>query len=122
MAEFSSDGLREKGWSIERAEELLRTLTGVVSVRVVASPDGEVEEIHVLTTEEVGPKQTVRNVESALLAHLDKVIDHRTISVAQTTAGEQGGNGDVNRVPGRLMEERILLLGHEAWPPRGSRF
>ena len=121
MAELSSDGLRGKGWSIERAEELLRTLTGVVSVRVVASPDGEVEEIHVLTTEEVGPKQTVRNVESALLAHLDKVIDHRTISVAQTTAGEQGGNGDVNRVPGRLMEERILLLGHEAEPERSHK-
>ena len=111
MAEGPPGRLREEGWSVERAEELVRTLPGVVSVRVVANLDREVEEIHVLTTEEVGPKQTVRNVESALLAHLDKVIDHRTISVAQTTAGAQGGNGGVNRVPGRLMEERILFLG-----------
>ena len=121
MAERSPDSLREEGWSVERAEELLRTLAGVVSVRVVASPDGEVEEIHVLTTEDVGPKQTVRNVESALLAHLDKAIHHRTISVAQTAVGAQGGNGGVNRVPGRVTEERILLLGHEAEPERSHK-
>ena len=120
-AEGSIGHLKEEGWSVERAEELLGTLTGVVSVRVVAGLDGEVEEIHVLTTDEVGPKQTVRNVESALLAHLDKVIDHRTISVAQTAVGAQKGNGNVSRGSGRPMEERILLLGHEAEPERSHK-
>ncbi len=72
------------GWTIEEAERLLLSLTGVVSARVVARPGGEVEEIHLLTTDEVTPKQTVRNVESALLAHLDLPVDHRKISVAQT--------------------------------------
>jgi len=71
-------------WSIQEAERLLLSLTGVVSARVVARPGGDVEEIHLLTTHEVKPKQTVRNVESALLAHLDLDVDHRTISVAQT--------------------------------------
>ena len=71
-------------WTIEGAETLLRSLAGVVSVRIVAKPGGEVEEIHMLTTEDVSPKQTVRNVESALLAHFDLEVDHRKISVAQS--------------------------------------
>ena len=68
------------------AEELLGSLKGVLSARVVARGDGAVEEVHVLTTDEVAPKQTVRNVESALLARYDVTLDHRKISVAQTTA------------------------------------
>jgi hypothetical protein len=69
---------------IARAEELLGTLPGVVSVRIEASASGDVEAIHVLTSVEVGPKQTVRNIESALLAHLGMRVDHRKISVATT--------------------------------------
>jgi hypothetical protein len=75
---------RTAGWTIQDAEHLLGSLTGVVSARVVTRPGGEVEEIHILTTKEVSPKQTVRNVESALLAHLDLEVDHRIISVAQS--------------------------------------
>jgi hypothetical protein len=70
---------------IERAEELLATLPGVISVRVIAGPTGSVDEIHMLTTTEVGPKQTVRNVESALIAHLGLRVSHKKISVATTT-------------------------------------
>ncbi len=69
---------------IARAEELLGTLPGVVSVRIEASPAGDVDAIHVLTSVEIGPKQTVRNIESALLAHLGMRVDHRKISVATT--------------------------------------
>jgi hypothetical protein len=69
---------------IKRAEELLATLPGVVAARIVASDTGAVDEIHVLTTNEVSPKQTVRNVESALIAHLSMRVDHRKISVATT--------------------------------------
>jgi len=80
-------GAYEGAWTIDRAEELLVSLTGVLSARVVADKEGEVQEIHVLTTTEVTPKQTVRNVESALMAHLDLEVDHRKISVAQTHPG-----------------------------------
>ena len=69
---------------IARAEELLATLPGVVSVRIEATASGEVDAIHVLTSVEVGPKQTVRNIESALLAHLGMRVDHRKVSVATT--------------------------------------
>jgi len=73
------------GWTIQAAEELLRSLRGVVSARIVAKPNRDVEEIHMLTTADVSPKQTVRNVESALLAHFDLEVDHRCISVAESS-------------------------------------
>lgn len=69
---------------IQRAEELLATLPGVISARIVAGASGAVEEIHVLTTEEVAPKQTVRNIESALIAHLGMRVSHKKISVASS--------------------------------------
>ena len=69
---------------LRRAEELLVTLPGVLAARIVASESGAVSEVHLLTSAEVNPKQTVRNVESALLAHLGMRVDHRKISVATT--------------------------------------
>ena len=71
---------------LQRAEELIATLPGVVSVRIVATESGLVDTIHVLTTGETQPKQTVRNVESALMAHLGMRVDHRKVSVATTVA------------------------------------
>lgn len=69
---------------IRRAEELLVTLPGVLAARIVATDSGAVSEVHLLTSAEVSPKQTVRNVESALIAHLGMRVDHRKISVATT--------------------------------------
>jgi len=84
---LQTEGLHpgENGWTIQRAEDLLSSLPGILSVRIVARPGGEVEEIHLLTTTEVSAKQTVRNVESALKARFNLSVDHRKISVAQTS-------------------------------------
>ena len=71
-------------WGIKRLENLITGLTGVLSARVVATPLGEVSEVHVLTKSDMAPKQVVRNIESALMAQLGFKIDHRKISVAQT--------------------------------------
>ena len=70
---------------IKRAEDLILTLPGVVSAKIIESDTGAVEQIHVLTTAELTPKQVVRNIESALMAHLAMRIDHRKISVAITS-------------------------------------
>jgi hypothetical protein len=70
---------------IQRAEELILTLPGVVSAKIIESESGSVEQIHVLTTAELTPKQVVRNIESALMAHLAMRVDHRKISVATTS-------------------------------------
>lgn len=118
-------------WTIHAVEELLTTLTGVLSVRLVAQPGSDIQEIHLLTTREVTPKQTVRNVESALLAHFDLEIDHRKISVAQTssppvertepvvTNGSTGG--PVVRPLPTTSESRILFLGHQIETQRSQR-
>jgi hypothetical protein len=69
---------------IRRAEELISTLPGVLSVRIVPNDTGAVEEIHVLTTDQIAPKNTVRNIESALMAQLGLRVNHRKISIATT--------------------------------------
>lgn len=77
-------GESPEAWTLRRAEQLISALSGVLSARIVAGRGGDFEEIHVLTTAEVQPKQAVRNVESALMAQLGIKVDHRKISVAQT--------------------------------------
>jgi hypothetical protein len=89
---------------IQRAEELLATLPGVISARIVASVSGAVEEIHILTTTDVTPKQTVRNVESALIAHLGMHVSHKKISVATSDSGDthrqsRGAGGSQLQMP-----------------------
>ena len=74
---------------LQKAEELLATLTGVVSAKIVAGSSGAVEAIHVLVNGDAPPKQMVRNIESALMAQLGMRVDHRKISIA-TTARKLG--------------------------------
>ncbi len=71
-------------WGVRRAENLLTSLEGILSARIVTTPLGEVSEIHILAQAGQAPKQVVRNIESALLAHLGLRVDHRKISIAQT--------------------------------------
>jgi len=117
-------------WTIQEAERLLLSLPGVVSARVVARPGGDVDEIHLLTTTEVKPKQTVRNVESALLARLDLHVDHRKISVAQTST-EKAANPPpappepvpaIHIVPEpKAYESRVLFYGHQVESERSNQ-
>ena len=91
-------------WSLRRAEQLIASLTGVLSTRIVADRAGEIEEIHVLVTSELQPKQAVRNVESALMAQLGMKVDHRKISVAQTAEVR----------PMELVGQAVVVGGEEA--------
>jgi hypothetical protein len=109
----------EQGWTIQRAEELLGSLPGVISVRVVARPGGRIEEIHLLTTTEVSAKQTVRNVESALKAQFHLEVDHRKISVAQSSDPPPQRKQPDRRAPVLIekfapsTEPRILFRRHQ---------
>ena len=80
---------------IKRAEELLATLPGIIAARIVSGPAGAVDEIHLLTSAELTPKQTVRNVESALIANFGMRIDHRKISVATSVDPRRPAHADV---------------------------
>lgn len=55
----------------------------VRAVRLVAAPDGELSEVHVLATLGKHAKQLVRDVQSVLLAAGGVEIDHRIVSVVQ---------------------------------------
>ena len=78
---------------LQRAEELLATLQEVVSARIVADANGNVDAIHVLVTGDSSPKQMVRNVESALMAQLGLRVDHRKISIATTVKRPEASAG-----------------------------
>jgi hypothetical protein len=96
---------------IQRAEELLATLPGVISARIVAGSTGEVDEIHLLTTAELTPKQTVRNVESALLAHLGMRVSHKKISVATSTDPNSRPNEQAKGEPRQSGEVVAVAMG-----------
>lgn len=64
-------------------ESVICSLRDVISARVVADLNGDIEEVHVLTESTRTPKQVVRDIESAVMARLGMQIDHRKISVAQ---------------------------------------
>jgi len=114
MGADAGRGVEPRSWTIDQAEALVNSLTCVVSARLVAKPGGAIEEIHLLTTNQVSAKQTVRNVESALLAHFDLKIDHRKVSVAQTNEeGSDEGGATVLRHPARRMEDRLLFVAHQ---------
>ena len=70
-------------WGLLRVEQLLRSVEGVDSLKIVPDHHGAIDEIHVLSSSGLGAKQIVRNIESALLAQFGLQIDHRKISIAQ---------------------------------------
>ncbi|MCL7992032.1 MAG: hypothetical protein M8840_12970, partial [marine benthic group bacterium] len=70
-------------WGLKRIEKLLVELEGVGSLKIVPDGHGGIDEIHVLSSSSLGPKQIVRNIESALLAEFGLQVDHRKISIAR---------------------------------------
>ncbi len=104
---------------MKRVENLIASLTGVLSARVMVTPLGEVSEVHVLTTSDVQGKQVVRNIESALMAQLGLKIDHRKISVAQTADVRPIEQLQEEAVKTRAKRRVVMFQGLEVRP--GSR-
>ena len=103
-------------WGVRRAENLLTSLEGVLSARVVTTPLGEVSEIHILAQSGLAPKQVVRNVESALLAQLGLRVDHRKISIAQTADVRPIETLDHEAVSVRARHRTVLFENMTASP------
>lgn len=87
---------------VQRAavEAALTAVPGVVAARLVPGFAREVDELHVMTTLEKGPKQVVRDVQSTLMARFGVTTDHRVISVVQLDEDDSP-----RTVPGR----RVLI-------------
>ena len=96
--------------SATQIEGVLRELRGVCGARVVADESGLIQEIHLLVEADRNPKQAVRDVESALLAHFGIHIDHRKVSVAQK--GSASKLIDPNRL--RWLDVQISHEGTRA--------
>jgi hypothetical protein len=103
-------------WGVRRAENLLTSLEGILSARVVTTPLGEVSEVHVLAQAGLAPKQLVRNIESALLAQLGLKIDHRKISIAQTADVKPIEALERDAVRDRVLQRSVLFENLSAAP------
>jgi hypothetical protein len=103
-------------WGVKRAENLISSLTGVLSARMVVTPLGEVSEIHVLTSSDMQAKQVVRNIESALMAQLGVKIDHRKISVAQTADVRPIEQLQEEAIRSRANKRVVIFQGLEVRP------
>jgi len=105
-------------WGLRRIEKLLHGLEGVGSLKIVPDGHGGIEEIHVLSSSSLGPKQIVRNIESALLAEFGLQIDHRKISIARvrspeiaaaTPAGGTEPQAATSPAPAVSTDRRLIL-------------
>jgi hypothetical protein len=75
----------EKFFLVSDLESAIAQLPEVIGVRIVA-PEGRVDEIHVLSGEQIKPKMLVRDIETLLHVKFHVHIDHRCISVVQSKA------------------------------------
>ena len=91
MPELKPTSIAGSVLPLQAAEELVASLSDVVSARISADASGAISAIHVLVGGETAPKQMVRNIESALMAQLGLRVDHRKISVAQQARGGAAG-------------------------------
>jgi hypothetical protein len=68
---------------IPELEDAITCITGVDAARVIANPDGAIDEIHLVGPPGKSPKRIVRDVESLLRARFGVSVDYRKISVVQ---------------------------------------
>lgn len=67
-------------------ERELCRIPEVTAVRVVAAPDGHIEEVHILSLPSKHAKQIVRDVQSVAMASFGVDLDRRVVSVVQLDA------------------------------------
>ena len=75
--------------TVTELEDSLNQIACVRAVRIVASEEGRIEEIHVLGLPGKAPKQLVRDIESALMALYGISLDRRKISIAQIGVADE---------------------------------
>ena len=105
-------------WGVRRAENLLTSLEGILSARVVTTPQGEVSEVLILAQAGLQAKQLVRNIESALLAQLGLKVDHRKISIAQTAEVRPIEALEKDVVRDRMLQRALLFESMSVSPAK----
>lgn len=115
---------------IETIEALLRSIRGIRDARVLADDKGRIQAIQVAADEDLTARQVARNVQSALLAQLGLLIDHRIVSVfplalEHGSAGEPESPGDAHTSSAQSPEggdQPRVETGHDKLDelPRGT--
>lgn len=93
-----SMGLDPKEFDREAIEQTLCRIAEVEAARIVVGHANEIEELHVLALPDKGPKQIVRDIESALMACFGLALDHKKISIAQLGVNGNGAKSAVKRI------------------------
>lgn len=109
-------------------ERSLCSIPGVLGARLVPGFDRQVDELHVLTGLNRAPKQTVRDVQTLLMARFGIPTDHRVISVVQldeqttiaSTARVLIERVSSSRIGLSLNAEVTLLDGEERYEGSGE--
>lgn len=84
-------------------ERAVCAIPGVLGARLVPGFERQVDELHVLTSLDRAPKQTVRDVQSVLMARYGVPTDHRVVSVVQLDESEALASAS------RVIVERVGL-------------
>ncbi len=92
------------------AEARIRQLRGVNGVRI-RTEDNEIREIHITSGSNRTAKQIVRDVQTVLLTHFERSIDHRVVSVAFTRAEAQEADAAVPKTHGSVIDPEIRVAG-----------
>jgi hypothetical protein len=88
-------------FSVEDVENRLCQIKNIKAARIIKDEENNIEEIHILALPNKGPKQLVRDIESALIVEYGIPINHRKISIAQIENDEISNNGN-----GKQKEEQ----------------
>jgi len=83
-------------------EEQLTRIQGVLAARIVPGFDRRIDELHIVTSPDRGPKATVRDAQTVLLTRCSIPIDHRVISVVQV---------DEQQVQAAASRVRLVKVG-----------
>lgn len=92
---------------IEEYQQLLNKIPGILSSRIITDDSQDITEVHILSSISRGPKQIVRDVQSALLAKYNLAVDHKIISVAQVEDKEMS----IQNI--RLIIDRIKMQSEQ---------
>ncbi|MDI6716370.1 MAG: hypothetical protein QME63_05455 [Actinomycetota bacterium] len=95
-----------ESFSVDEIENTLCQVEGIKAARIVAGPDKNIEEIHILASSSKGPKQLSRDIESLLMARYGLPVNHRKISIAQINSHDVR----INRA-----RPRLVSIGYESF-------
>ncbi|MDH4139372.1 MAG: hypothetical protein OEV43_02250 [Coriobacteriia bacterium] len=100
--------------SVDDIENTLNQVAEIKAARVVVSPEGLIQEIHVLALPTKSPKQLVRDIESTLMARFGVPVDHRKISIAQLGAESMPTGAEAGNFRARIISVNEHVSGVRA--------